>query len=153
MLARGHSIDRSALAGGSYRGTSLGLPRWLEKATWTTFRKVFGPLTDGRLRGWNVRVEQTPPHRARTRNGVDWVFGHYEVVPLQRDECPIEVHEGVLLDYGRGANPPLDPTRLVRDPLVALLPGSVELLLGFTYLRVLGRSFTTPSWFLLERES
>lgn len=152
MLAHGYAIDRDALAGQSYRGTSLGLPALVEAATWTTFRKVFAASSGGRVMGWNVRVEQSPPHRPRQRGGADWVFGHYEVVALDASQCPIEVHEGLLLDYGRGANPLLDPTRLVRDPIVALLPGSIDLLLGYTYLRVLGRSISTPSWFLLERE-
>jgi hypothetical protein len=153
LLVGGYSVDRDALAGGSYRGTSLGLPSWLEAATWTTFRKVFAPRQGGRVVGWNVRVEQSPPYRARRRHGAEWVFGHYEVVDLDAGQCPLAVHEGVLLDYGRGRNPALDPTRLVRDPLVALRQGSVDLLLGYTYLRVLGRSIPTPSWFLLEREA
>lgn len=152
MLAEGRAIDPAALPG-SYRGTSLGLPKWVERATWTTFRKVFARAEGGRVRGWNVRVEQEPPHHARIKGGLPWVFGHYEVVPLQPTECPLDVREGVLLDYGQGDNPRLDPTRLVRDPIVALEPGSVDALLGWTYVRVLGRSVGTPSWFLLEREA
>lgn len=152
MLASGHAIDPDALPG-SYRGTSLGLPRWVERATWTTFRKVFARGRGGTIGGWNVRVEQEPPHHARLKGGKPWIFGHYEVTPLRPGECPIEVREGVLLDYGRGANPTIDPTRIVRDPLVALRPGSVDTLLGYTYVRILGRSIGTPSWFLLEREA
>lgn len=152
MLARGHAVDPLALAGSSYRGTSLGLPKWIERATWTTFRKVFAPAEGSRVRGWNVRVEPSPPHAARLRRGKEWTFGHYEVVSLRPGECPLPIREGLLLDYGRGDNPALDPTRFVRDPIVALTAGSVDLLLGYTYLRVLGRSIGTPSWFLLERE-
>ncbi len=70
MLARGHAIDRTALAGGSYRGTSLGLPRWLERATWTTFRKVFAPLKGDRLFGWNVRVDGLAVRFARSIPGI-----------------------------------------------------------------------------------
>ncbi len=151
MLANGHAIDPEALPG-SYRGTSLGLPKWIERATWTTFRKVFARGRGGTIGGWNVRVEQEPPHHPRLKDGKPWIFGHYEVVPMRPSECPLPVGEGVLLDYGRGENPALDPTRVVRDPLVALTPGGVEILLGYTYVRVLGRSFGTPSWFLLERE-
>ncbi len=93
-----------------------------------------------------------PRRPPRLKDGKPWIFGHYEVVALRPDECPIAVREGVLLDYGRGDNPRLDPTRVVRDPLVALTPGSADTLLGYTYVRVLGRSVGTPSYFLLERE-
>jgi hypothetical protein len=74
-------------------------------------------------------------------------------VPLRPGECPITVRDGVLLDYGLGDNPRLDPTRVVRDPLVSLERGTADLLLGYTYVRLLGRSFGTPSFFLLEREA
>jgi hypothetical protein len=152
LLAAGHAIDPLALAGTSYLGRSLGLPGIVERLTWTWFRKELIADAQGRVHGWNVRVEQEGGHRARVRGGVPWTFGHYEVAPLRPSECPLPVGDGVLLDYGRGANPRADPTRLVRDPVVALEAGSTDLLLGWTYVRVLGRSMGTPSWFVLQRD-
>jgi hypothetical protein len=153
MLRQGHEIDPHSLDDTMYRGVSLGLPAWAVRLSWRTFRKVFhrDPATR-ELRGWNQRVEQEPPHRARVRRGAPWTFGHYVVRDLRPAECPIPIEKGVLLDYGAAGNPRLDPTALVRDPLVAVEPGSAELLLGWTYLRVAGRSIGTPSFFALQRE-
>ena len=73
LLCEGHSIDPAALDDTEYRGVSLGLPAFVDRMTWKTFKKVFhrDPGT-GRLRGWNVRVQQTglePPFTPRQRNG------------------------------------------------------------------------------------
>ena len=58
-ILAGHPVDPSALEGWAYRGTSLGLPRFIEKLTWKTFQKTFWrEPSSGRLLGWNVRLEQ-----------------------------------------------------------------------------------------------
>ncbi len=142
-MDRGARVPADALAGAWYRGTSLGLWSWVERLSWKTFAKVFH-RDGGALRGWNVRLHQDglgAPPRPRTRAGRPIVFGHYAVV---------EDPDGVVLDYGRGANPRLDPTRMVRDPLVALDPDGA-VLLGRTWLVVGARRLPTPSFFLLER--
>lgn len=156
LLVEGRPVEPSLLADSRWRGVSLGLPPWLERATWTTFRKVFQEdASSGTLRGWNVRVHQDgveAPTRARERRGRPWRFGHYVVVPSDGRGCPLPLVAGtVLLDYGRGANPAFDPTRLVRDPLVALRQDGT-LLLGWTYLELGAWRISTPSWFTLERE-
>ena len=43
--------------------------------------------------------------------------------------------------------------RPVRDALVAVNPGSTDLLLGALYLELGGKRARTPSFFTLERES
>lgn len=136
LLERGHPIDPARLDDTTYRGISLGLPAWVERLTWKKFAKAFhrDPATRA-LRGWNVRIEQDGldrPWRARTRRGRAWTFGHFAVV---------QDGEHVALDYG-----------VIRDPLVALDAGSVELLLGRSDL-ALGRArVATPSYFVLERD-
>ena len=45
-----------------------------------------------------------------------------------------------------------DLTRLMRDPLIALNPGSNQLLLGWSYADLGFARLGTPSYFLLERE-
>ncbi|HEY8427754.1 MAG TPA: hypothetical protein VIL20_05240 [Sandaracinaceae bacterium] len=71
-LLEGHPVDPSAIEGWAYRGTSLGLPRLVELATWKTFQKTFWRHPSGRLIGWNVRLEQDgldAPSRPKQRNG------------------------------------------------------------------------------------
>ena len=133
-LARtGAAFDPAALAGARYDGISLGLPRLVERLTWTKFAKAFhrDPAT-GAIRGWNVRVVDDgldQPWRPRTRRGVPVTFGHFAVTV--RDG-------GVVLDYGA-----------IRDPLVALAGSDV--LLGRSLLVIAGRTIGTPSWFVLRR--
>lgn len=158
VLGHGHPVAADAIAGWVYRGTSLGLPSWIEALSWLSFQKVF--LRDeasGRVRvmGWNVRLEQTGlhgPSRPRTdRSGAPERFGGFEVVPMT-ERAPRAVSVGaLLLDYSRAARSAVDPLRLVRDPLVALSPGNADVLLGWSYVAV-GRGISTPSYFLLERE-
>jgi hypothetical protein len=145
-LANGYPIAPSRLDDTTYRGISLGLPAWIERLSWKKFTKVFHrDPRDGRLRGWNVRIEQDGlerPWRARVRGGRPWTFGHFAVVAER---------ERLMLDYGAGGNARLDPLGLLRDPLVALHAGSVDLLLGWSYLAVGPAKLPTPSYFLLER--
>jgi hypothetical protein len=147
LLAGGHPIDPSRLDDTTYRGISLGLPAWVERLTWKKFTKAFhrDPRT-GELRGWNVRIEQDGldrPWRARIRDGRPWTFGHFAVVGEP---------DRLLLDYGAGGNRRIDPLNVLRDPLVALHAGSVELLLGWSYLAIGPARVPTPSYFLLERD-
>jgi len=143
-LASGHRVDASAIEGWVYRGTSLGLPRLVERLTWKTFQKAFwrDPLT-GRLMGWNVRLEQdgldAPSRPKRARDGAPVTVWFYEV---------LETGGGLVIDYSRGPNPPLELTRLVTDPLVSLVPGDADLLLGVSRVGPVD----TPTYFMLERE-
>lgn len=148
-LRQGHAVEPDALAGHRYRGVSLGLPAWVDRLAWKTFEKAFHlDLDRGVVRGWNVRLEQTGldgPVVARRRGGGPFTFGHFHVL---RPEGGVEgVSGAVMLDYGPGGNPLLDPTALVRDPLVALRPDDPTLLLGCSHVGPL----RTPSFFVLER--
>jgi hypothetical protein len=141
LAAGARPVEPSSLDDSEWRGTSLGLPRWVERLTWKKFKKVFhrdGPT----LRGWNVRVLQNAlaePWITRVRRGRPVGFGHFVV----RD-APTG---GVLLDYGiEGARLPM---RLVRDPLLAL---GDDLLLGWSDVMVRGRAWPTPTFFALERD-
>ena len=153
LLANGHAIDDGALDDREYRGTSLGLPHFIESLTWKTFKKVFhrDPST-GRLRGWNVRMQQNGLHgyEPMTKGGAPFTFGHYEVVDATG--VPAGCDRGLLIDYGRGNNHRLDPIRRLRDPIVALNAGSPEVLLGWSYLDLGFSHLPTPSFFCLERD-
>jgi hypothetical protein len=153
LLEGGHPVDPAALDDSQYRGLSLAQPRLVTALTWLTFRKTFhrDPQTR-RLRGWNVRLEQRgldAPSVPQRRNGGPKCFGHYEVVSAEGRRTPI-AHRGLLIDYGAGGEGGLLGKTV--DPLVALEAGSVEWLLGVSYLEVGARGVLTPTWFALERE-
>jgi hypothetical protein len=156
LLQQGHAIDPHALDNWEYRGTALGLPRFVERLSWKTFQKVF--LRDPArsvLRGWNVRVQQRgigASSQALQRRGQPITFGHYHVVPLRPDDSPWPIASGLLIDYGCGQNRGFDPMGLVRDPIVALQAGSADLLLGWSYVALGPLRIPTPSFFALERE-
>lgn len=158
MLEGGHAIDPRALDDSEYRGVSLGLPSPLVKLTWLTFRKTFHrDRSSGALRGWNVRMQQTGLEGAREpmrdRDGTPRCFGFYGVrAGSEYPNMPVAAQHGLVIDYSLGDNPRLDPVRRGRDPLVALERGSVERLLGWTYLDLGVGRVGTPSYFLLERE-
>jgi hypothetical protein len=152
LLAEGHPIDPAALDDTEYRGTSLGLPALVDRLAWKTFRKVFH-RDGGGLRGWNVRVDQRgpgAPFAATTRGGRPVTFGDFVVAPPDA-RTPAHARRGLLLDYG-AAHAAAGPLRLLRDPLVALVPGSAALLLGWSYLDLAFGVVGTPSFFLLERD-
>jgi hypothetical protein len=163
-LEHGHPVDPHALDDTEYRGTSLGLPGFVERLTWKKFRKTFhrDPAT-GALRGWNVRLVQNgreAPDVPRTKRAllgaaVPHTFGHYEVVSATGYPMPtwkgrvVWAHRGLMIDYGRGANPP-GLMRRVRDPLVAVNAGDPTLLLGWSYVDLGFARVGTPSFFTLE---
>lgn len=154
-LVSGFAIDVDQLADWEYRGISLGLPEFVDRLAWKTFLKTFhrDPAT-GLVRGWNIRLEQhgiDGPIELMEKDGAPIRFGHYQVASLDDYVIPYPVRRGLLLDYGLGGNPPLDPTRFVRDPIVALEEGSVERLLGWSYVDLAGIRLGTPSFFFLER--
>lgn len=145
VLATGHPIAEGSLDDTEYRGISVGLPRWAERFSWKTFRKTFhrDPKT-GRLRGWNVRMEQTGiegPSVHKNRNGAPWVWGHYSV---ERSG------DATMINYGVPENSFL--LRRMRDPIVALEAGSSDALLGVSYLDFGWFRVLTPTYFVLLRE-
>lgn len=155
-LLDGHPVDPRALEGWAYRGTSLGLPGFVERLTWKTFQKTFwrDPRT-GRLLGWNVRLEQDgvdATSRPRLHAGAPLCVWHYEVIEPRGVPLPRGFDRGLVIDYARGPNPTLDTIRFVKDPLVALEPGNADFLLGVSYVAVLGAAISTPTWFTLERD-
>lgn len=157
-IVQGHPVDPRELEGYAYRGISLGLPKFAEKLTWKTFQKTFyrEPKT-GRLVGWNVRLEQDgidAPSRPRLKNGALHTEWNYEVIEPRGVALPRGFDRGLIIDYSRGpGNPPLDPIRFSKDPLVALEAGSSDCLIGVTYLAFGRFTLETPTYFVLEREA
>lgn len=159
-LVEGRAVDPQALAGFTYRGTSLGLPRIAEQLSWKTFEKTFwrDPETS-RLVGWNVRLQQdgldAPSRPKLTRAGEPVTTWFYEVLPAATaplpSSWPREFRRGLIIDYARGDNSILDGMHFIKDPLVDVGDGSGELLLGVSVVALRGLCVTTPTYFLLER--
>jgi hypothetical protein len=153
-IVEGHPVDPAALEGYAFRGTSLGLPAFVERLTWKTFQKTFyrHPAT-GALVGWNVRLAQDgidAPSRPKRRRGEPVVEWPYEVTGTDGVPMPPGFDRGLVIDYGRAPNPPQQ--RLVKDPLVALEAGNPDALIGVSYLVIGGRCIETPTYFTLERD-
>lgn len=160
LLQDGHALAPQDLVGWQYQGIALGLPRWVERLSWKVFVKAFAQDGHG-VHGWNVRIAQTGPQLLAP--GADLVpmrcgsdprtFGHYRVLPLRdwRRPIPLPCGPGVMLDYGTGDNPRLDPMRPMRDPLVALQPEDPTVLLGWSFAELGPLRLPTPSYFLLLR--
>ena len=155
LLASGHPIDADALAGWQYRGTSLGMPGFVDRLAWKTFVKAFHRDPGAaQVRGWNVRIRQTGllgQIEPLLRDGKPFVFGFFRVERPDGYVVPDGAARGLILDYNQAGNPPFDPVNRVRDPLVALEPGNADVLLGWTYLDLGIVRVPTPSFFLLER--
>lgn len=154
QMAKGYAIDPSRLDDTEYHGVALGMPRFVERLTWKTFKKVFrrDPVT-GKLRGWNVAVEQRGvdgPFVDKTRKGQRLVYGPYEVHDAKDYVVPGPYGFGLVIDYGAAATG-IDVQRLIRDPLVSLHEGRVDLLLGYSYLEMGVGRLRTPTYFALLR--
>lgn len=154
-LRAGHPVDPAWLADVEYHGTSIGVPEWFRRLTWTRFYKVFErEPRSGAIRGWNVAARQDAPPgewRMRLRRGRPIDYGWFRVVQPDRERVPRGYDRGLLIHYGRSGNRRLDPLNRVRDPLVALVPGDPRWLLGVSYVEVGPALVHTPTWFLLER--
>lgn len=153
-LDAAHAIDPGVLDDTEYHGIALGNPRFVELLTWQTFKKVFrrDPAT-GVLRGWNVAVEQRGPHGPfvdRLRGGAPAAYWPYVVVPAEGYRLPGPWSHGLMIDYGLPPRAAFGQ-HLVRDPLLALVPGSADLLLGVSYLDLGFARPMIPAWFALVR--
>lgn len=151
VFVRGDAPDAAALVGWEWRGLNLG-----SVAPFTPFQKfVKGFYRDGagRVFGYNIPIVQdgpTRPWREKPSDADPKRFGFFRVErvdPTSRDNAYLHA---LLLDYGRGGNSRLDPTRGLRDYVVRVERGSDELLLGKAYY-ALGPARVPVGFFVLER--
>ncbi|MFO0667375.1 MAG: hypothetical protein U0174_25720 [Polyangiaceae bacterium] len=156
VIRTGVALDPRALVGWNYRGVSLGLPRLVERLTWTTFRKSFhaDPEDGERVSGINVRVEQDgvrAPIRPTRRAGKDFTFGPFAIESLPEGGTPFRCGHGLVFDYGK-KHGRLHPMGITRDVVVAL-DDRGDLLLGALYIELGTTRVKTPSFFTLERDT
>ena len=136
-MLRGATPDPEALAGWEFRGTNT--PAWARLAGIQRFIKGFYKQGCD-LFGYNVPVRGAwQPKGAR--------FGFYRVDRVDAAARDNAYLHALLLDYGRGGNKPLDPTRGLRDYLVRV---EDDVFLGKAYYAV-GPLRVPASYFVLER--
>jgi hypothetical protein len=150
VFAAGTAPEVPALIGFEYRGFNQ--PKATALLGIRKFIKVFY-LRSGRPFGCNTPVVQ---------NGLDaeWIarpdpqhakrYAFFGVEPPDPTAADAEQHAAALLDYGRGGNPAYDPSRLLRDYVVRVEPGSDDLLIGKAYISVAGIRIA-HIFFLIER--
>ncbi|MBI2568616.1 MAG: hypothetical protein HYV63_16465 [Candidatus Schekmanbacteria bacterium] len=149
LFLQGSAPDPMALAARVFRGVNtpafarlLGIKKFM-KGFWRAGDAVFGYNCPVRQNGldepWLAKPSDDAPKR----------FGHYKVSrvdPVSRDSAYLHA---ILLDYGRGGNPLLDPSRGLRDYLVRVAATDEEIYLGKAYF-ALGPARVAVSYFLLE---
>ena len=147
LLQDGETPDFDELAGWEFCGVNS--PSWAKLAGIKKFAKGF-QLQDGDLYGYNLSAaggSLDEPWQVKPNNESPKRFGFYrvsKVEPTSRDNLYLHA---LLLDYGRGKNPRLDPSRGLRDYLVRL---EKDLYLGKAYYAV-GSRRVFASYFFLRR--
>ncbi len=151
-MRKGEAPDVRKLVGYQFRGYNT-----LDLTTVLGFRKFkkgfFAeeePKHDrSPIWGYNVDVLQNGL-------GEPWIpkdkapYGFYRVYPVDPGEKDNLYPNALLLNYGQGKNPPMDPSAFLRDYLVQVSPDNDDLLLGKAFV-ALGPMRIFVSYFVLER--
>lgn len=158
VVQRGHAVEADAVADTTYTGIDLSMPPWFHRLMWKSFRKTFhrDPVS-GRIRGWNVKVEQTgwdtPPAPKLGAGGRPITFGHYELRSAAGLRFPRGWNGATYIDYRVAGNRAWDfPANAGYCPLVSVNPGSAELLLGWEVFNVGGVPIPINDFWVLKRE-
>lgn len=158
IMMQAHPLDPDAVADMAYTGIDLSMPALFHRLMWRSFRKTFHrDVERGVIRGWNVMVEQTgwqtPPAPRRDRRGHPRTFGHYELRSAEAETFPKGWRGGHYLEYRTAGNRRLDfPANAGTCPLVAINPGSSDLLLGWEIFTIAGVRLPIPDFWVLVRE-
>jgi hypothetical protein len=151
VFAAGSPPDVAAITGFEFRGYNQ--PRAAALLGIRKFIKVFYLDRNGQHFGCNTPVAQ---------NGLasEWVarpspeqpkrYAFFRVDAADPAASDDRRHGAMLLDYGRGGNRAYDITKIIRDYVVRIEPGSDDLLLGKAYFVVAGARLAS-SYFLIER--
>jgi len=147
----GTTPDLDQLAGWEFRG--LNSPTWFRLLGIKKFIKGFY-RRDGGVYGYNCPVVQN-------KIDAEWIarpddenpkrFGFYKVEPVDPTARDNAYLHSVLLDYGKGDNPKLDPSRGLRDYLVQVDADNPDIYLGKAYFAAGPLRLPTFSFFILER--
>jgi hypothetical protein len=151
VFLEGVTPGMAALAGWEFRG--LNSPTWFRLIGIKKFIKGFY-WDDGELRGYNGVVAQNgiaepwldKPSEAKPRR-----HGFYKVKPVDAEARDNYYLHALLLDYGLGDNPRVDPSQVLRDYLVQVDANNPDLFLGKAYAAIGPARLPTFSYFILER--
>jgi hypothetical protein len=149
---RGLTPDPQGLVGWEFRGNNT--PPWFRLFGIQKFVKGFYTDGDGGVWGYNSPVVQDGVERAWRLKPSDEHpkrFGFYTVEPVDAVARDNRYLHALLLDYGKGKNPRLDPTAGLRDYLVQVDRDDPDLLLGKAYYAVGPVRVPTFSFFVLDR--
>lgn len=111
------------------------------------------PDPDRPLQGYNIPVKQNgleAPHLPKPSAEAPKRFGFYRVYRVESGQPFDRYPNALMLDYGLGGNPALDPSRVLRDYLVQVYPDDSTLLLGHAFAAVPGKP--ALNFFVLRRE-
>lgn len=151
IFVRGTMPNLDDLVGWEFRGVNhlpLNVLPVAQLVGIKKFVKGFFRTEDGRVMGYNSPV---------ARNALDgrWhvaekKFGYYEVAPVDPTARDNKYLHAVLLNYGKGKNPALDPSQVLRDYVVQVDPNNPNLFLGKAY-GAFGPLRIPTNFFILER--
>ncbi|HVK76444.1 MAG TPA: hypothetical protein VM734_24130 [Kofleriaceae bacterium] len=149
---RGATPTADQLAGWEFRG--LNTPAWFRLLGIKKFIKGFYRDAERDLWGYNCPVEQNrivEPWIAKPSDADPKRFGFYRVTSVDPTGRDNRYLHALLLDYGQGKNPRLDPSAGLRDYLVQVDKGNPDVFLGKAYFAVGPARLPTFSFFILER--
>jgi hypothetical protein len=148
---RGATPDLEALVGWEFRGINhlpLNVIPLANLVGIKKFVKGFFRTEDGRVMGYNS------PTKNNALDGRWHVapkkFGYYEVDYVDATAYDNKYLHAVLLNYGKGKNPALDPTQVLRDYVIQVDPKNPDLFLGKAY-GAIGPLRIPTNFFILER--
>ncbi len=151
VFVRGATPELEQLIGWEFRG--INHPAWASIVGIKKFIKGFFVADDGRTMGYNCPVVQNVLDgrwHAKPEDGAPKRFGFYEVAAVDATARDNTYLHAVLLDYGKGGNPPLDPTQNLRDYVIQVDPENPDLFLGKAYYAI-GPARLATNFFILER--
>ena len=151
-FVRGVTPDSEALVGWEFRGHNT--PPWFRLLGIQKFVKGFYTDGDGGVWGYNSPVVQDGvdrPWRLKPSDDHPRRFGFYRVHPVDAAARDNLYLHALLLDYGKGDNPRLDPTAGLRDYLVQVDRDDPDLMLGKAYYALGPLRVPTFSFFVLDR--
>ena len=151
-FVRGVTPDPQALVGWEFRGHNT--PPWFRLLGIQKFVKGFYTDGDGGVWGYNSPVVQDGvdrPWRLKPSDDHPKRFGFYRVLTVDAAATDNLYLHALLLDYGKGDNPRLDPTAGLRDYLVQVDRDDPDLMLGKAYYALGPLRVPTFSFFVLDR--
>lgn len=159
MMIRGEKPDVDQLIDWMYKGRNV--PLWARLVGIGKFVKGFyrgRPGTyqleaEGDVYGYNAMVRQNAaeePWLLKPSAQAPFRHSYYRVTDVDPEVPDNAYLHAMLLDYGQGGGPVVDPSRGIRDYLVRVEPGSDDLLLGKAYFRI-GPAIVHTNFFVLER--